>query len=193
MHEQKTGTLILISSPSGGGKNSVIKKLLDIFSHSTQCITTTTREKRDGENNGKDYFFRTRNEFESMMERGAFIETNEYAGNLYGTEKAVLDDFLSHYTIVFSQADVHGKHSLDKLGIPHLAIFLMPESLDILKTRIRERGGVSEEKLNERMKIAEEEMTSSDDYDYRIVNVEGKLEETVAKIGEIIRQYVNHV
>lgn len=183
------GTLVLISSPSGGGKNSVIKSLLSKFEQSAQFVTTTTREPREGEVHGKDYFYRTREEFASMMKDGAFVETNEYAGNLYGTEKAKLEEFLDTYDIVFSQADVNGKHSLDQLHIPHLSIFLMPESIDILKQRIIERGGVSEEKMNERMQIAEEELETSKDYDVRIVNAEGKLEETVEEIVAIIDAY----
>lgn len=185
------GTLILVSSPSGGGKNSVIKALLSQFENAAQFVTTTTREPREGEEHGTDYFFRSREEFEAMMERGEFVETNDYAGNLYGTEKAKLDEFLSKYDLVFSQADVHGKHSLDKLDIPHLSIFLLPESIEILKERIISRGGVSEEKMQERMRIAEEELETSKDYDHRIVNVEGKLEETVAEIARIIREYVS--
>lgn len=185
------GKLILISSPSGGGKNSVIKALLAQFENAAQFVTTTTRVPREGEEHGKDYFYRTREKFEVMMKNGGFVETNEYAGNLYGTEQAKLDEFLSSYEIVFSQADVHGKHSLDALSIPHLSIFIMPESIDILKQRIISRGGVSEEKMNERMKIAEEEIETSKDYDFRIVNAEGKLEETVAEIGGIIRTYIS--
>lgn len=191
MNTQK-GKLILISSPSGGGKNSVIKALLSQFENAAQFVTTTTREPREGEENGKDYFFRSRREFESMMGNGKFVETNEYAGNLYGTEQAKLDEFLSTYDIVFSQADVHGKHSLDRLNIPHLSIFLMPESIEILKERIIARGGVSEEKMNERMRIAEEELETSKDYDYRIVNAEGKLHETVEEIGGIIYDHLHN-
>ncbi len=187
------GTLVLISSPSGGGKNSVIKALLSKFEQSAQFVTTTTREPRDGEVHGKDYFYRSREEFVTMMEQGEFVETNEYAGNLYGTEKAKLDEFLATYDIVFSQADVNGKHSLDTLGIPHLSIFLLPESIDILKQRIIERGGVSEEKMHERMQIAEEELQTSADYDVRIVNAEGRLEETVEEIVGIIRGYLETV
>jgi guanylate kinase len=185
-----SGKLILISSPSGGGKNSVIKALLAQFKNATSFVTTTTRKKRKGEEHGKDYYFISREEFELMLEHEKFVEHNEYAGNLYGTEKAKLNEFLETYDLVFSQADVHGKHSLDKLDIPHLSIFLMPESLDVLKERIINRGGVSEEKMLERMKIAKEELETSKDYDFRIVNAEGKLEDTVKEIAGIIREYV---
>ncbi len=185
------GKLILISSPSGGGKNSVITALLAQFTNAAQFVTTTTRKPREGEKQGKDYFFRSREEFEALMKDGEFVETNEYAGNLYGTEQARLDEFLNTYDFVFSQADVHGKHSLDALAIPHLSIFLLPENLDVLKGRIVARGGVSEEHMQERMKIAGEELRTSTDYDHRIVNVEGKLDETVEDIVRVIREHVN--
>jgi len=183
------GHLILISSPSGGGKNSVIKELIARFDNAVQFVTTTTREKRDGEIDGTDYHFLSREYFKRKIEADDFVEYNDYAGNLYGTEKEKLSASLETYDLVFSQADVNGKHSLDKLGIPHLSIFLMPESMDVLRERIINRGGVSEEKMHERLHIAEEELETSKDYDYRVVNKEGELEKTVEKIRKIIEEY----
>ncbi|OIO19028.1 MAG: guanylate kinase [Candidatus Magasanikbacteria bacterium CG_4_9_14_0_2_um_filter_41_10] len=184
-----TGHLILISSPSGGGKNSVIKEMIARFDNATQFVTTTTREKRDGEIDGTDYHFLSQKTFEEKLDAGDFVEYNDYAGNLYGTEKEKLETSLEKFDLVFSQADVNGKHSLDKLNIPHLSIFLMPESMDILRERIINRGGVSEEKMHERLHIAEEELETSKDYDYRVVNKEGELEKTVEKIRKIIEEY----
>lgn len=186
------GALVLISSPSGGGKNSVIKILLERFENTASFVTTTTRKKRYGEKHEKDYFFISRKEFETKITNDEFVEYNEYAGNLYGTEKTKFDEFLYSYDIVFSQADVHGKHSLDELAISHLSIFLMPENMDILERRIIARGSISEDKIKERMKIAKEELKASESYDFRIVNAEGKLEETVEKIVEIIQKYINN-
>ena len=183
------GILVLISSPSGGGKNSVIRKLIDHIDDAVQFVTTTTRDRREGEINGTDYHFISRNVFEKKIEAGDFVEYNDYAGNLYGTEKEKLDASLKEHNILFSQADVNGKHSLDKLDIPHLSIFLMPESMDVLRERIINRGGVSEEKMHERLQIAEEELETSKDYDVRVINKEGKLDETVDEIAGIIEEY----
>ncbi|KKS72711.1 MAG: Guanylate kinase [Candidatus Magasanikbacteria bacterium GW2011_GWE2_42_7] len=183
------GILVLISSPSGGGKNSVIRKLIDHIDDAVQFVTTTTRDRREGEINGTDYHFISRKVFEKKIEAGDFVEYNDYAGNLYGTEKEKLDASLKEHNILFSQADVNGKHSLDKLDIPHLSIFLMPESMDVLRERIINRGGVSEEKMHERLQIAEEELETSKDYDFRVVNKEGALDETVEKIVGIIEEY----
>ena len=85
------GILVLISSPSGGGKNSVIRKLIDHIDDAVQFVTTTTRDRREGEINGTDYHFISRNVFEKKIEAGDFVEYNDYAGNLYGTEKEKLD------------------------------------------------------------------------------------------------------
>jgi len=167
----------------------VIKELIAHFDSAAQFVTTTTREKRDGEIDEKDYHFLSREDFKKKINAADFVEYNDYAGNLYGTEKEKLETSLKKYTLVFSQADVNGKHSLDRLHIPHLSIFLMPESIDVLKERIINRGGVSEKKMHERLQIAEEELQTSQDYDFRVVNKEGELEETVKKIVKIIEGY----
>ncbi len=185
----KHGILVLISSPSGGGKNSVIRELIAHIEDAVQFVTTTTRDRREGEIDGTDYHFISRDVFEKKIEAGDFVEYNDYAGNLYGTEKEKLEASLEEHAILFSQADVNGKHSLDKLGIPHLSIFLMPESMDVLRARIINRGGVSEEKMHERLQIAEEELETSKDYDVRVINKEGKLDETVDEIAGIIEEY----
>lgn len=187
----KHGILVLISSPSGGGKNSVIRELIAHIEDAVQFVTTTTRDRREGEIDGTDYHFISRDVFEKKIEAGDFVEYNDYAGNLYGTEKEKLDASLEEHEILFSQADVNGKHSLDKLGIPHLSIFLMPESMDVLRERIINRGGVSEKKMHERLQIAEEELETSKDYDVRVINKEGKLEETVEEIVGVIEEYRN--
>jgi guanylate kinase len=183
----KNGLLVIISSPSGGGKDSVIRELLKIFSESARLVTTTSRLPRPGNEEGIDYFFISREKFLDKKTNNEFVETNEYAGNFYGLEKKHLIDTLVTHNVVFTQIEVHGKHNLDKAGIPSLSIFLLPESLEILGERIRKRGGVTEEKIAERLAIAKSEIEQSVDYDFRIINVEGKFSETVAKISEIIR------
>ena len=181
------GLLVIISSPSGGGKDSVINALLKIFFNSSRLVTTTTRPMRPGNVEGVDYYFITKSEFEGKIKSGNFLEYNNYAGNYYGIEKARLDIALAENDMVFSQIEVNGKHHLDEAKIDNLSIFLLPESLEILAERIRKRGGVSEEKLIERLIVAKEEIERSKDYDFRIVNEDGKFAETVAKISEIIQ------
>jgi guanylate kinase len=186
----KTGKLILISAPSGGGKNAVIRALLLRFSGSGQLITTTTREPRKNEVEGKDYYYITKEEFEKKIKNNEFLEYNEYTSNYYGTEKAELERTLAKYNPVFSQAEVNGKHGLDKQEIPHLAIFLLPESQEILAKRILARGGTSAEDVKKRLKIAENEVKEADCYDVKIINYEGKLGETIDLAEKAVRSYL---
>lgn len=187
-----SGLLVLISSPSGGGKNSVIRELLKHVPHSAQFVTTTTRVKRAGEIDEKDYYFISHEAFQKKIDAGEFVEWNTYSENRYGTEWQHLIDFVSMYRVVFSQADVHGKKHLDDCAVPHLSIFLVPEHTDILRKRIIARGGVAKEDMDERLRIAEQEIAAANRYDYCIVNKEGQMQRTVETIETIIGQHLPH-
>ena len=182
----KTGLLIIISAPSGNGKDAVIEALLKIIPGSVRFITTTSRPPRPGNQEGMDYYFISKEEFENKIKNNDFLEYNFYADNYYGTEKNILKKFLEKNKIVFLNIDVNGKHNLDKAKVKNLSIFLLPDSLEILKNRIRLRGGVSEELIEERIKIAQNEINNSSDYDYKVVNEDGKLTETIDKLAKII-------
>ncbi|MBI4426876.1 MAG: guanylate kinase [Candidatus Magasanikbacteria bacterium] len=182
------GKLIIISSPSGGGKDAVINALLKIFPNSARLVTTTSRPPRPGNKEGVDYFFISQNEFKEKIKRDAFLEHNIYSENYYGIEKARLDETLKKYNLVFTQIEVNGKHNLDKMGIKHLSIYLLPESLDILRARIERRGGLNGAQIDERLVVAKRELEESADYDYRVVNIQGKLDETVQKVANFIAQ-----
>jgi guanylate kinase len=184
------GLLVVISSPSGGGKDSVINALLKILPNSARFVTTTSRPLRPGNKNGVDYFFISKEQFEHGIKNGEFLEYNIYSGNYYGTEKAHLTGALENHELVFTQIEVNGKHNLDKVGMPHLSIYLLPESLDILRKRIERRGGLSSTQIDDRLQIAKEEIEKSTDYGYRVVNREGELNETVAEVAQIIRDYL---
>lgn len=184
----KKGMLVIISSPSGGGKDSVIDIITRKIPFSTRFITTTSRSPRSGDVPGKNYFFVSLEEFKNKIKRGAFLEYNFYAGNYYGTEREVLEDTLENYEVVITQIEVNGKHNLDKLKVENLSIFLTPESMDVIHHRLVNRGGLSGENIEERMKIAINEIEESKDYDYQITNKEGGLDETVAKVEEIIKK-----
>ena len=184
---QKQGLLVIISSPSGGGKDTVINALLKLLPNTTRLITTTSRPPRPGNIEGVDYYFVSEEEFKRRLAADAFVEYNIYAGNYYGQEKAVLNTCLSNFDIVFTQIDVTGKHALDAIKFPHLAIFLAPENLGVLQKRIEKRGGLDQAAIEKRLEIAKTEIEQSADYEHRIVNIEGKLDETIAKIAEIIK------
>lgn len=182
--------LVIISSPSGGGKDSVINALLKRIPSSTRLVTTTTRAPRPGNKEGVDYYFISVEEFKKRLEANAFLEHNIYAGNYYGEERAELEKCFTTHQVVFSQVDVTGKHALDRQKFPHVSIFLVPENMEVLRKRIEKRGGITPETITERLEIAEKEITESADYDYKILNAEGKLEETIEKIAKIIEKHL---
>ncbi len=180
------GLLIIISSPSGNGKDAVINALLNIIPGSSRFITTTSRPPRPGNQEGVDYHFVTEQKFKEKIKNNDFLEYNFYAGNYYGTEKKLLDIALSKNNITFLNMDVNGKDNINKAGIKNLSIFLLPENLEILKNRIKSRGGISNEIIEERMKIAQKEISFAPSYDYQVVNENGKLDQTVDKLAKII-------
>lgn len=182
------GTLVIISSPSGGGKDTVIRELLKIIPNSSRLITTTTRPPRPRETNGVDYFFITKTEFEGKIKENKFIEHNLYADNYYGTERDRVENNLNKFSFVFTNIEVNGKNNINKAGFENLSIFLMPESLEILRKRIEKRGGTDEQIIKQRLERAKKEMGEAENYDYQIVNHEGKLDETVEKVALIIKK-----
>lgn len=182
------GHLIVISSPSGGGKDSVIRGLEKILPGSVRFLTTTTRPMRPGEEDGIDYHFVAKDEFERMIRDDELIEFNIYSDNYYGTEKTRLAGLLEKYPIVFSNIEINGKKNFDKTGWENLSIFLLPENMEVLKQRIIARGGLTDEIIAKRLKTAEKEIAESDIYDYKIVNYQGKLDKTIEEAAEIIKR-----
>jgi len=124
-------------------------------------------------------------EFKEKLKTMSLLNTIFYAENYYGTEKKELETNLEKYDLVLTQIEVNGKHNFDKKNIPHLSIFLLPESIENLKKRVEKRGGISPELIENRMEIAKSEIEASSDYDYKIINTQGKLAETIEKISKL--------
>lgn len=183
-----SGLLFVISAPSGGGKDAVIAKLLERIPNSNRLITTTSRAPRPGERDGVNYYFLSADEFKKKITNDEFVEYNFYAENYYGAEKNILNRFLKNNGVIFATTEVNGKHNFDKLKIANIGIFLLPESLKILKDRIERRGGTSTESINERLRLATNEIEEAKDYQYHVVNKDGAMDETVDKIEEIVRR-----
>ncbi len=166
------GMLIVLSGPSGTGKGTVCKALLNRLNDISLSISATTREPRTGEIHGKHYFFTKREEFEDRIGRGEFLEYANVFSNYYGTPKSFVDEMLASGKDVLLEIDVQGALKVKENSPDGVFIFLVPPSMAELEKRIRSRGTETEEKIRERLGKAGAEMDLMDKYDYVIVNDE---------------------
>ncbi|MDR0614738.1 MAG: guanylate kinase [Lactobacillales bacterium] len=165
------GLLIVFSGPSGVGKGSVRREIFNTPDHDFEySISMTTRKKRAGEIDGVDYFFRTREEFEKMIQNGQMLEYAEYVGNYYGTQLQYIKQTLDEGKDVFLEIEVQGAAQVKERMPDGVFIFLTPPDLDELRERIVERGTDSSEIIEKRMKIAQKEIEMMSFYDYAVVN-----------------------
>lgn len=166
------GKLVIISAPSGAGKTTIVKHLLSSGLNLEFSISATTREKRAGETEGKDYYFLTPDEFRKFIDRGEFVEWEEvYSDHFYGTLKKEIERIWSEGKHVLFDVDVKGGINLKRIfGKKALAIFVMPPSVEELEKRLLKRGTDSREKIMMRVKKAVGEMNFSDKFDWVIVN-----------------------
>lgn len=163
------GKFIVISGPSGVGKGTICNRILHEV-NAWYSVSTTTRSPREGEVNGVNYFFISKEEFEQKIKNGDFLEYNLYNNNYYGTSKKVVIDKINEGVNVFSEIDVNGAHNIKKIFPDALLLYIAPPSIDVLRERLIQRGTESEEKINQRLKIAEKELKEIDFYDYVVVN-----------------------
>lgn len=180
------GRLVLFSGPSGVGKDTLLDILFEKRPDFQRSISMTTRLKRENEQNGKDYYFVSFEEFESMLSSGEVLEFAKYGKNLYGTPKKPVDNWLENGKTVILKIEVQGASNIKKLYPDALAIFVMPPSLEILESRLRTRGTEDEEDLIRRMEIARDEMAKSKDYDYIVIN--DNLESAADEILSILKK-----
>ena len=165
----KKGKFIVISGPSGVGKGTICNRLLNEL-NAWYSVSTTTRSPREGEINGVNYFFVTKEEFEKKIKEGAFLEYNVYNDNYYGTSREIVVNKINSGINVFSEIDVNGAHNIKKVFPDALLIYIAPPSIEVLKERLISRGTESIEKINQRLEIAERELKEVDFYDYVVIN-----------------------
>lgn len=171
--ENEKGLLIVLSGPSGVGKGTVRKKIFDDPSTSYKySISMTTRDKREGEVDGVDYFFKAKSEFEELIKQDQFIEYAEFVGNYYGTPVQYVKDTMDQGNDVFLEIEVEGAKQVRKKFPDALFIFLAPPSLDHLRERLVGRGTESSEKIQGRVHEARREVEMMNLYDYVVVNDE---------------------
>jgi guanylate kinase len=166
----RPGLLIVISGPSGVGKDTVIKRLLELDPNLTYSVSCTTRAPRAGEVDGVNYRFVSRQEFERLIEAGAFLEYATYDGNLYGTPIAQLDEVRAAGRDIVLKIDVQGAEQVRKRSAEALRIFLAPPSMDELLRRRTERHTESAEDQSSRQRIANLEMALASHFDHVVVN-----------------------
>ncbi|MBL4952626.1 guanylate kinase [Neobacillus sp. OS1-32] len=170
---QEKGLLIVLSGPSGVGKGTVRKEIFSqpdtAFEYS---ISVTTRKPREGEVDGVDYFFKTREEFENLIKNDKLLEYAEFVGNYYGTPVDYVQQTLNQGKDVFLEIEVKGARQVREKFPEGLFIFLMPPSLSELKKRIVTRGTETEDIIHNRMLTAREEIEMMELYDYVVVNDE---------------------
>jgi guanylate kinase len=184
-----TGMLLILSGPSGAGKTSIMKALLERISDAEFSISATTRPMGPDEADGVDYHFLTREQFEQRIENDEFLEHAEYAGNLYGTLRAPVDDALLRGRLFVLDIDVQGGKQVKRARPDAYGVFILPPSEESLARRLRERKRDSEEVIQRRLARAQEEIEEAMQghvYDTFIVN--RNLDRAIEEVIESVEQ-----
>jgi guanylate kinase len=185
MVRNNPGMLIVLSGPSGAGKDTVLKKLLESDDNLMLSISATTRSPRAGEVDGRDYYFISKSEFVQLISKNGMLEHAEYCGNYYGTPHAAVEDSMAKGRDVILEIEVQGGAQVRMKCPGSVSIFILPPSLKVLEERLRARKTEEEAVLQKRLQTAREEILQASQYDYVVVN--DVLEECVDEICMIIR------
>jgi len=177
--------LIIITGPSGVGKGTVVKELLDRNKDIWLSISATTRNPRMGEKDGENYYFISDERFKDMIDKKEFLEWAQFAGNYYGTPLSTVNEKIEKGFIVLLEIEVEGAKQIKEKFPEALSIFLLPPSKAELEKRIRNRGTEKEEAIDRRLIRADYEIASSDEFDFVLTNHD--VDETVKEVFKIIK------
>ncbi len=178
------GRLIIVSGPSGSGKDTVLNEVFKMHPEVRFSISNVTRAMREGEVANGKYHFITREQFEAALENGEILEHNVYLGNYYGTPKKPVDDAIKDGAEIVLEIDINGARTVKKKCPEAVSVFIMPPSFEVLRARLSGRGTESDEQINGRLSIALGEIAAADEYDYIVVN--DRLETAVDEMISII-------
>ncbi|HWO82926.1 MAG TPA: guanylate kinase [Solirubrobacterales bacterium] len=162
--------VFVITGPSGVGKGTLIKELLKAVPDLELSVSATTRAPREGEVNGRDYHFLTPEEFERRVEEKDFLEWATYSGNRYGTLRSEVEKRTEAGHSVVLEIEVQGAQQVRQIDLDSVQIFIAPPNPTVLRERLAGRGTDSAEAIDERLKVAEQELAAQDDFDHQIVN-----------------------
>jgi guanylate kinase len=187
---ENRGKLVILSAPSGAGKTTLVKHLLQAIPDFVFSISATSRKRRPGEQHGKDYYFLSATGFREKIREGAFLEWEEvYEDHFYGTLRSEVDEILASGRNVVLDVDVMGgKNIKEEYGTQALAVFVKPPRFEDLEMRLRGRSTESEESLRKRMEKAELEWPQAEDFDVILIN--DSLPEAKQDIERIVRSFL---
>ena len=177
--------LFVISGSSGVGKGTVIKEFLKRNPEFKLSVSCTTRSPREGEVHGENYFFLTKEEFKSCIERGEFLEWAEFSGNMYGTQRPYIDEKLAQGKNLILEIDTKGALNVKKIMPDATLIFILPPSFEELEARLRGRHTETEEAIQKRLASTKLEIENSKHFDYQVIN--DSINNAVSKLEEIMK------
>lgn len=181
------GLLVIISAPSGAGKDTVISRLVKALDDAVVYVTATSRKPRPGEVHATDYYFYSPEKFREEIEAGNFLEWSMVHGDFKGVRRDALADTLRDHRTVIVKPEPQGMRKLKAVLPEALTIFIMPPSVESLRRRLVQRATETPEQLEVRLRNAAIEMAAAPEYDYVVVNDDGKVDATVEEIAGIIR------
>lgn len=185
MNKNDKGVLVVLSGFSGAGKGTLVKELLKQYNNYSLSVSMTTRKPREGEVEGREYFFVSKNEFEQKIDQGEFLEYASYCGNYYGTPVAYVHQEIEKGKDVLLEIEIQGALKVKHKFPETVLVFVMPPSAKELKKRLLGRGTESIEIIERRLKRASEEAIGIEEYDYLLVN--DNLQECVKELHQTLQ------
>lgn len=181
----KKGVLLVVSAPAGCGKDTILEKVLERDKNIFYSVSATSRAMRPGEKDGVSYYFKTREEFEQMINSGELLEYTEYCGNYYGTPKKAVMDMLEQGKDVVLKIEIEGAANIKRIFPEAVMVFILPPSMNELDRRLHKRGTEDEETIKKRLLTAKKELEAAQAYDFAIVN--GDLDEAVDSFMSVVK------